>query len=251
MTSQPQAAPSSGSPASDLFRSAPLALPGGRRRIGQRPRSHRPGCLPGPRSWVARGRPTADLGARPTVGVHALFLRTDGPLRQPAIRTSRTDKKGTEVNHTEHRASKPSPSTGSLAQLRDFLRRAPGIGAPSPASPPHPGETNAGFPAALAGSRQRTARAILPRRPLALASLLATAAFMALAATPALAKEIYLQGVFHGPRSTSGAPTGVALDQANGVMYVVVNNNTIEKFDEAGSPENFSSLSSKPSLARR
>ncbi len=51
--------------------------------------------------------------------------------------------------------------------------------------------------------------------------------------------------VYEPPTYPTGSePTGIALDQANGVMYVVVNNHTIEKFDEAGRSENFSSLSS-------
>ena len=146
------------------------------------------------------------------------------------------------MNHSEDRAPKPSPSTGSLAQLRAFLRRAPGCGVHSNAAHSHPHLAPTGSLPALAGPRRLAACRFIPRRPLILA--LAIASFFALTAAPAFARETYLEGVNGEPPTfgTGSEPRGIALDQATGDMYVSVGGNTVEKFNEGGDPENFSHL---------
>ena len=72
-----------------------------------------------------------------------------------------------------------------------------------------------------------------------------------LTAAPALAREIYLQGVAGkaGTFSTGPGPLGMAVNQANGVMYVVYTEPqplgaSVEKFNQTGTPADFSSLKS-------
>ena len=76
------------------------------------------------------------------------------------------------------------------------------------------------------------------------ATLAALVILAALTAAPASAKEVYLQGFNGEPPTygTGGLPTGIALDQANGVMYVVTGFGTVEKYNEAGQPADFSKL---------
>jgi len=83
-----------------------------------------------------------------------------------------------------------------------------------------------------------------------LATITALALTAALTAAPALAREIYLQGAGKpGDFPTGPGPLGMAIDQANGVMYVVYTEPepvgaSVEKFNQAGEPTEFSSLKS-------
>ena len=83
---------------------------------------------------------------------------------------------------------------------------------------------------------ERDSSCIVPRRPLALASLLALTSLFTLTAAPAFGEEIYRQGENGEPPSfpAVGAPYGIAIDQASGDMYVALGGGTIEKFNSAG-----------------
>ena len=105
--------------------------------------------------------------------------------------------------------------------------------------------TRIGFTATpIALLRGRGSGARSPRRVLA-ATLGAIALAAALTAAPALAREIYLEGVNGAPSvyNTASNPLGMAIDQANGVMYVDAGG-TVQKFSETGKPADFSGLGS-------
>ena len=147
------------------------------------------------------------------------------------------------MSTTEHKPKTPSTRTGVFASLGRLLH-AQGSGAPSIAAPSQSRSAPTSSCRASGGLRQRTPFAFVPRQPLALTAILAVAALFALTAAPAFAKEVYLQGLNgeHPTFGTAGAPYGIAVDQANGTIYVVLAGGSIEKLNEAGEPENFSSL---------
>lgn len=98
------------------------------------------------------------------------------------------------------------------------------------------------FFAGLARMHHAQGSGALSYRRVFAGTLAALGILAVLTAAPALAKEIYLQGANGEPPSYSTAnwTLGMALGQSKGVMYDVLIGGQLEKFNEAGTPENFS-----------
>ena len=133
----------------------------------------------------------------------------------PALLALSNRPQGDLVNHTAHRAPKPSTPNGFLAQLRAFLRRAPGSGSPS----------------------------VARRCAIALCALFATACAFALSAAPALAAQTHLFEIsFNGSGEAPHAlesPEGLAVDNSAGAtkgdVYVAdVGHAVIDVFESSG-----------------
>jgi hypothetical protein len=122
----------------------------------------------------------------------------------------RTDEKGTQMTRLRVSGKKPSFATGFFATLRAFLR---------------------GYGSGASSSL---------RTRLALASLLATLGALALAAAPSLAARGHVfEGKTIGSKGSGPGqfeePSGVAVNEATGYVYVIdTKNNRVEYFSAAG-----------------